>query len=496
MASTSRLCGPTGEDYRIHDGELILASACPDISRTPPVLLELPASINITEFTPGEYCCTAEKIGNTTDYPLCTTATEGMCVLSAQSANIPFIEHEWCVQQGDDPYCVVDGNSLSQTTITLCEEIEITRPEVRYSTATPAEINGALVGSVSSMYGDPFPRIRFRERFMQEQVVASYTGLNASCAPNEAQGCHSTQVEICNRDTSFMNNLWTNLAPDPVSFQCIELCEERLISSLNVAVDCKTYCSEYSCQEHTVYFGPTCNISPACQVELEQKDVSFSGSNIQSYLIDETSEVDYHCDPAYTWQGERVCVFDEHTMNNPGIIAVDVTRDELQALFDTEVEAIWPDEITDVAFSRLELTTATETICQDVSVLSLQTYCIPNNAVVEIGGEAMTCVDPTMFDSSTTPQNFGDYWCPEGFLYNADVDVQACVVEDEICDVAEPGQTAECANFVGDYYGLYNAGCVDATPIAAAEDALDRTCCYAASFNNYDIYQTTGVVVY
>lgn len=122
----------------------------------------------------------------------------------------------------------------------------------------------------------------------------------------------------------------------------------------------------------------------------------------------------------------------------------------------------------------------------------LGTLCIPpqtstgNDIIVTKGedGERIQCDDETA-------QNFGDYWCPEGFRYFEGV----CEFDTDVCDKGFTGHLENGCDtpFVPSddaLWELYQEQCFSQSPnIPSGMDVYDKACCYDAVFNNFEIWQ-------
>lgn len=473
-----------------------MASACPDITRAPPVYMELPDGMDMTivddalNASENGYCCEGRTDDST--YPLCdNVAFENGCFIAESSYNPgELYETEWCVKQGDDPYCVISGSYLDDSTIEICEEITYTTVDVRGHTALPAHIGNTLVGS-GVFIMSPDPVYRLQERILETTSV-EYRTLASICTVADTQNCIEQEITVC-QESGVTSELWRNVADGATS--CLYVCEQQGWSQNN----CQVMCEGFVCETHTAYFGDSCQIDPLCEESVVQElytAVSGPGSVVDSRVLPGPSfPMSEYCDESFVVDGTRYCSLSSFMNGYPSLLAYDEDPSSLDHAFALEY-LDFSVLANDVALFTQDVQTVTETVCRSVTVETSQTYCIPNDHVVNIQGNTLVCTDPSLTNPSATPQDHGDYWCPEGFVYDAILGFCMNAITEAICDFVPAGETPQCANIFGtDVYGLYNAGCVVSNAIDPPNTYRD-TCCYAATFNNNDIYQEVGVTVY
>lgn len=125
----------------------------------------------------------------------------------------------------------------------------------------------------------------------------------------------------------------------------------------------------------------------------------------------------------------------------------------------------------------------------------LTTMCIPpktssgNDIIVTKGadGERIQC-----FDDGA--QNFGDYWCPQGFEFDKIKGI--CERETDVCDMGfldnlQNGCDTPFSPSNDEYWGLYQEECFQSSnAVPSGMNVYDQACCFDAVFNNFQIWQS------
>jgi hypothetical protein len=498
--TTASLCAPDdGQDYRISNGDLVLADACPDITRAPPAFVriqgntpaEIEATMNLWDSNLEDenlYCCTADRIGDA-NYPLCQSPTSepdeflNGCFISESTFDYsldPAPSVEWCVAQGEDPNCVIDGEYLAPYTETSCEP-DVFSTNLLASTGVLTEIDGVALPNSG------YPRKVISKGFIADSVYElTHETLDTSCDIADTTNCEVSTITICNPifDEDSGTEIETQNGP---STACVSLCEEQ--SSTSGLDNCKLLCASYTCEEHEVYHGAYCEIEDSCVEEVTQI-VAFDaipafapqgGMNPFVFKDDLVGPFQGFCQ-GMTLDGSPFCPFSTPVFANSDLRFVEADPAEVEAAVNNAGEFL----METILYEQVE--EPAEEFCQTITITpeAGTQYCVPNGHTAQMNLGPVVCMD----DENT--QNFGDYWCPNGFEYNTEYGF--CVVEEALCASGQAG-TVACADITtvenDGYFNQYNANCVANEDVPGSLIAYDETCCLAATFNDFELY-TTG----
>jgi hypothetical protein len=205
---------------------------------------------------------------------------------------------------------------------------------------------------------------------------------------------------------------------------------------------------------YTSYHGPFCDLPPSCQ-----EQVCFTKTNV----VDEATFISLDQNANFILPEGCTTVADEGMANQEWYTKSIVCEEK--------------------SYCKLPAGTS-----------RLTTMCIPpktsngNDIIVTKGNdsERIQCFDSTL-------QNFGDYWCPEGFKYNYLEGI--CIFETNVCDKGFAGNLQNGCDTPFSpsddaFWGLYQEECFQSSnAVPSGMNVYDRACCFDAVFNNFQIWQ-------
>ena len=440
------LCAPHS-GYRISSGNAVLATQCPDIMRVPPVTVDAPLDDSflgtfdsLLQAQGSGYCCDGTSVDiNDPNKPLCTADAGRVCYVSNQSISGVSLspvhpQTEWCIREGPDPFCVLDDSVLDFAEV--CE--------------FDSQVCDAITQAVFTLPA-PEPYV-YRDYTTAVSSHTCYPALNySSCTVvDNTRGCFEETVQRCE--------------PDPLA-TCYAVCYTDVDSGEPI---CEEMCERYICEGVSTFRGPGCVIDPGCAVDVCVDEVTID-------WYDEGSGFELTDCP----DGEH-CYWDEAEM-------------------DTGFQQYLTDPSSGssvMVLERLSYTCEGEDYCLVQG--SSSTHCVApadplgNPIYLEFSssGDRFFCSDPTDVDSSAPEQNFGDYWCPLGWVFTNG----ECQPEENVCAVGVNGvYDFDCRDIASasddPFWSQYNAGCVERVDNNPSfPNRYDTSCCFDSVTNNVEFF--------
>lgn len=360
----------------------------------------------------------------------------------------PTPQTEWCVQSGPDANCVIDGAYLSDVTTSI--NVTFVNQEVLATSALRFQNNG-VTQSLCEQYGST------QETFTYTASSCPVENLPAACQAFTVQSCTPTsdllQIELHSGSSN-----------------CMAICD---VDDQGNNINCQEHCADYVCQDAVIYAGPGCTVPAQCAVPVTVTVTSIEDNVVSQCLDGRSGLIDGSA--CVSGQGcyltNKAESYDYYYSASEERVSADLGRNYDRTHV---VKTLGPLALTP--------TTVTQTTTFDTGT----TYCVPHGTEITDGSNTAICGD-----SDTDSQNFGDYWCPQGFEYRLSP-YASCVPRDALCAQGPVG-TVSCQDITSpgtdSLYGAYDAGCVENTGTAGVPaDVYDQTCCLDAIFNNFEIY--------
>lgn len=477
--STPICCPNDGVVYAEYNGLCIPKRSCPDRQNGVPVWVPAPnhslkSSWDAHLQNEGlGYCCD----GTNTNKPLCGSSNSG-CFVQERTLPLPTTSKDVCDNTLSDDTCVLETCSGSYDKCVDTQLCSLVPSEVDYSSySNPSLVSDYTVDSTTQSYpvwSQPSAQVT------QAQIVAQLS----SCDP--AHRCSAETVQVCNK-----------------SSDCDAFCEHV---SGTTFTDCVETCSQYDCENFTVYLGDDCYAG--CSID-GYKTVE----KITSVTADTSTGgyADLNCGSDGCTGGDTLTPFSSGGSGGSPV----VSGGSLSITGNAVGSGSGSSQSAPVRYFSSTSSCSNQMVCSSLPCVGGN----PNNPANTLCFRATdNSGNPVYIRNTTTGDLFqcrgedhqsdfindGDPWCPKGFEYRENPllpGTYSCSRVTKSCDSGFSGQLEHgCDDFTTNHtdnvWHQYTEECINRTYLPTPLNNYDRGCCLLTTIGGFDVYQYADVKIY